>query len=278
MSLSAQAREGLQTASSGSMALAKGPVAQRAQPQAAPGAGGAREMAGDGASPRAVALPTQWPAQGVGAPLLRLLNTLVQQASTPGGPAPRVLVAQPWPDGMESAPGAAALPALQTWRVAQGTVYTPEGARGVTLTLRLPLAGMPAQAPAPVAPAGLSVGFAGPLQALAPGLFALVLQGLGAAGQRTSALLSLELAPAPGAAAVVYGRDLLQARADPWLALAALQASGQWRTEEDAAHRTGEPPCSTAGCPYEGRAPCVQPFCLALRVQPAAPAAPVGPA
>ena len=78
-----------------------------------------------------------------------------------------------------------------------------------------------------------------------------------------------------GAAAVVYGRDPLQARTDPWLALAALQASGQSRVQEH--DRAAEPPCSAPGCPYEGRAPCVQPFCLALRVQPAPLAAPTGP-
>lgn len=270
VSLSDQARQGLQAMAGGAVAPSRAPAASHG-----PAALSADAVADEGASARAAAIPAPWPAQGVGAPLLRLLNTLVQQLGPAGGAAPRVLAAQPWPAGTDPAAGGTGLPALQIARVAQGMVYTPDGARGFTLTLRLPAAAMPALPSAPTAPAALSVGFAGPPQALAPGLFALVLQGPGAAGQRTSGWLSLDLAPAPGAAAVVYGRDPLQARTDPWLALAALQASGQSRVQEH--DRAAEPPCSAPGCPYEGRAPCVQPFCLALRVQPAPLAAPTGP-
>lgn len=289
----------------GPHALASAPVPMPAQ------APGPAASDGGGAPARAGGVAVQWPAQGVDAPLLRLFNALVQQVAASTGPAPRVLVAQPWPPGTglpgdtgdagdaggaQGAGGTAspAMPALQIWRVAQGSLHTPDGVRGFTLTLRLPSGSaafgapaaavapaMPAAPPVPGAPAGLTAGFAGPMQALAPGVFALVLQSPGAAGQRTSALLSLELAPLPGsaAAAVVYGREPLQVRADPWLAMAALHASGQWRAEEeDDAHRRGDSLCRTPGCPYQGRAACVQPFCLALRVQPAPPGAPAAAA
>lgn len=304
LSLSEQARQGLQglqtapgraAAQAAQAALLPAAAAGAPRTQAPAAAQGQAPASSTGGAPGraavAATVAAQWPAQGVSAPLLRLLNTLVQQVAAPTGPAPRVLAAQPWPPGLglpgveagAAGGGAPALPALQIWRVAQGSLHTPEGTRGFTLTLRLPQpAGMAAAlmpALPSAAPVALSAGFAGPLQALAPGLFALVLQGPGAAGQRSSALLSLELAPAPGAAAVVYGRDPLQARADPWLAMAALQASGQWRAEEeDDAHRRGASLCRTPGCPYEDRAPCAQPFCLALRVQPAPPAPPTAPA
>ena len=260
VSLSDQARQGLQAMAGGAVAPSRAAAASHG-----PAALSADAVADEGAFARAAAIPAPWPAQGVGAPLLRLLNTLVQQLGPAGGAAPRVLAAQPWPAGTDPAAGGTGLPALQIARVAQGMVYTPDGARGFTLTLRLPAAAMPALPSAPTAPAALSVGFAGPPQALAPGLFALVLQGPGAAGQRTSGWLSLDLAPAPGAAAVVYGRDPLQARTDPWLALAALQASGQLPKDEERVREHEAQLCQSQGCPYAGRAPCEQPFCLALR-------------
>ena len=36
--------------------------------------------------------------------------------------------------------------------------------------------------------------------------------------------------------------------------------------------------CDTPGCPYAGRAPCEQPFCHALRVEPVPAVPPIAPA
>ncbi len=202
--------------------------------------------------------------------------------------------------------GAAA--ALQTWRVGQGSVLAQDGERGFAFTLQVPAAwaergaaaaasasaagaapaaaGAGAGAPgasgpnaASIAAPSLALPFPGRMGRLDSGVFALVLQqGPGEAGAagRTSALLSLEFQPPPQAA--LYGREWMQqaaTRADPWLQMAALQAGG-WRPEDEeaeaAARRGALPACDQPGCPYEGRAPCAQPFCLALRVEPRRPA------
>ena len=162
-----------------------------------------------------------------------------------------------------------------------------QGERAFTATLRVPAAWLQAQPAAPAAaPPGsasaLQAAFAGRPQALAGGLFALVLQPTALAGDahggasvagHTSALLALELAPWAGAAAsLVYGREQLQARHDPWLQMLALQASGYGRDEEEAEQRRrARGHCDTPGCPYAGRAPCEQPFCHALWVEPVPP-------
>ena len=184
-------------------------------------------------------------------------------------------------------PADADVPPLQTWLVGQGHVLTEQGERAFTATLRVPAAWLQAQPAAPAAaPMGsasaLQAAFAGRPQALAGGLFALVLQPTALAGDahggasvagHTSALLALELAPWAGAAAsLVYGREQLQARNDPWLQMLALQASGYGRDEEEAEQRRhARGHCDTPGCPYAGRAPCEQPFCHALRVEPVPP-------
>ena len=228
-----------------------------------------------------------WPASGVSPAMRGLLNALVQQL-TPAAPQ-RVVAMQPWGAGLGGAGGLPAdpdLPPLQTWLVGQGLLHTEQGPRAFTAMLRVPAAwlqGLPtASLPSSPAPAGtLQAAFAGSAQALTGGLFALVLQPGVGAGERaaaTSALLSLELAPWQGAAAsVVYGRDQLQARNDPWLQMLALQASGYGREEEEAdQRRRARGHCDTPGCPYAGRAPCEQPFCLAQRVVPVQAVPPVG--
>jgi hypothetical protein len=216
-----------------------------------------------------------------------LLDALVQQL-TPAAPQ-RMVAVQPWGAGLGGAGGLPAdpdLPPLQTWLVGQGLLHTEQGPRAFTATLRVPAAwlqGLPTASPPPTpAPAGtLQAALAGRSQALTGGLFALVLQPGVGAGERaaaTSALLSLELAPWQGAAAsVVYRRDQLQARNDPWLQMLALQASGYGREEEEAdLRRRARGHCDTPGCPYAGRAPCEQPFCLAMRVVPVQAVPPVG--
>lgn len=189
----------------------------------------------------------------------------------------RVLAIQPWPvellrllDGAGDAPatpGEAALPALQTWLVRQGMLQTPEGARSFALSLKLPAPWLQQQTPPAAAPlqgsGALALAFAGRPQDLPAGVFALVLQSTASAA-RTSALLVMEFAPQ--AQASVYGRELLQARQDPWLQMAVLQASGQLPRDEDLARNQEADRCQTPGCPYAGRACCPQPFCPALRV------------
>ena len=228
-----------------------------------------------------------WPASGVSPAMRGLLDALVQQL-TPAAPQ-RVVAVQPWGAGLGDAGGLPAdpdLPPLQTWLVGQGLLHTEQGPRAFTATLRVPAAWLQslpaASSPSSPTPSGtLQAALAGRSQALTSGLFALVLQPGVGAGERaaaTSAMLSLELAPWQGAAAsVVYGRDQLQARNDPWLQMLALQASGYGREEEEAVQRRrARGHCDTPGCPYAGRAPCEQPFCLAMRVVPVQAVPPVG--
>lgn len=242
---------------------------------------------------------TAWPASGLSAPLLRMVSALVAQVTAQAGVPQRVVAAQPWPIGMAQALESGALdadqPPLQTWLVRQGVVATPEGPRGLALTLRAPVPWLaaqasPAAAGAAAVPAGASLGpgataaggalqvpFAGGGQALQSGVMALVLQGMDAAAPRTSALLVLDLQPQ--LAATVYGRDMLQqttGRLDPWTQMAVLQASGQVPREEERARNGASGLCETVGCPYAARAECVQPFCLAMRG--VLPPEPVGPA
>lgn len=198
-----------------------------------------------------------------------------------------------------------ALPALQTWWVQQGTLLTPQGERGFTLSLQVPQAWAQAQgaaialaatepgrmasasampsagaaAPVPVpqvSEPGLRLPLDASLQSLASGPMAVVVQPRGADALRTSALLLLELQPlrqsgvslaAPAGltslspALAQEMQQLLQQRGDPWLHMAAAQASGVLPRErrEHQSHL-----CTTPGCQYEGRAPCAQPFCTEM--------------
>lgn len=277
VSLSAQARSSLASPSGAVIGpgqpLATGTSASPAPP-APPGS-----RANPAGTAGAVPLPP-WPATGASAPLRGMVAALVQQVTAPAQPQ-RVLAVQPWPaallpevDGDGAAAGS--LPPLQTWLVRQGVVQTTEGARAFSLTLRVPVPWLQSQpvqppgAPAPAAP--LAAVFAGRAEALQSGTWALVLQADTPAAARTSALLVLDFPPL--AQAAVYGREL-QARQDPWLQMAVLQASGQLPRDEDAARDREAGLCQAPGCPYAGRAPCAQPFCLALRAVP--PADPVEP-
>ncbi|SFD72182.1 Fe-S oxidoreductase [Paracidovorax konjaci] len=258
---------------------------------------GSAGMAAPVPAPAAAAMAgagTAWPAGGVAGPTRALLGMLVHQLA--GGTAGLgVVAAQPWTADLARAlradPLAQGGPGpLQTWRVGQGSVQAEDGERGFSFTFQAPAAAMPRGAaaglaeagpPAASAPAGaggaaagaLTVPFPGRLARLESGVFALVLQGRDEAGgaTRTSALLSLEFQPPP--AQGLYAREwmLPSLRPDPWLQMAALQASGYRREDEEAeaaARRGGAPLCDTPGCPYADRAPCAQPFCMALRVMP----------
>ena len=222
-----------------------------------------------------------WPAGGLAAPLLRMVSALIQQLTQPpqGSASQRVVAAQPWPlelaHALESGAVEGDAPQLQTWLVRQGSVLTPDGARGFALTLRAPVAWLGGQSPPlsaspPLAGAAtLLVPFAGNAASLQSGVLALVLQGAEASAARTSltsALLVLDFQPQLPAA--VYGRDMLQARLDPWTQMAVLQNSGQVPTDEERARhnaRGAQGLCDTVGCPYVARAACVQPFCQQMR-------------
>lgn len=237
------------------------------------------------ATPAASVSGTDWPATGLGTPLVRMVGALVAQL-TAGSVAPqRVTAAQPWPIGLAQALESGAVdadaPALQTWLVHQGSVQTPEGPRGFALTLRVPVPWLASQAPSgaaampPAAASPLQVPFTGNAQSLQSGVFALVLQGLEASAPRTSALLVMDFQPQ--LPATVYGRDMLtQLRMDPWTQMAVLQASGQVPREDERARNGASGLCDTVGCPYAARAACVQPFCLEMRG--VLPPEPVGPA
>ena len=220
------------------------------------------------------------------------------------------------PQAGASAPGGVAggatqtLPALQSWWVQQGTLLTPQGERGFTLSLQVPqawaqaqgaamalaaasasapgaapftAAALPAGAALPVAGAqatepGLRLPLDASLQSLASGPVAVVVQPRGADALRTSALLLLELQPlrqpggamaSPAGLASVASlspalaqevQQMLQQRNDPWLHMAAAQASGALPRERRAFEHQSHF-CTTEGCQYEGRAPCAQPFC-----------------
>lgn len=205
--------------------------------------------------------------------------------------------------GAEAAPRPI-LPPLQNWLVQQGVVQTPQGERSFSLSLQVPQAwaqlqaatALPAApqlaAPQPAAPftpgagaglARLQLPFAASPQQLESGTLALVMQGTGPAGEKllTSALLRLDFQPLPaqtawtgllpGGAAVAQaaqaaqqGQAALQAKNDPWLQMAALQASGQQPREDQRLpeRRTGL--CTQLGCPYRGKASCAQPFCAEM--------------
>jgi hypothetical protein len=123
------------------------------------------------------------------------------------------------------------------------------------------------------------------VQSLANTSFGLVLQpqGLPAAqaqAMRTSAVLQLEFQPLPNAAASAAQQSvaaallpagmlpqeayqaLLARGGDPWLHMAQQQASGQ--LPRDRQHHGEGQQCERAGCQYQGRAECAQPFCTEM--------------
>ena len=279
--ISAQAREAL-----GAGFDPRGAANAHTATNAASSANSAAATGLSGGARQAAPVTAAWPAVGLDAPLRHLVQSLVQQVTTQGGGQAgpqRVVAAQVWPlslaHALESGEDSESSP-MQTWLIRQGTVQTAEGPRGMTLTLRVPapwLASLAAQA-APTAPnaaaagstSGLQAAYLGAPQNLQSGVLALVLQGMGAAAAaRTSALLVLDFQPLlMTAGAAVYGRDLLQARHDPWVQQAQLQASGQLAKDEEIARQREREAgmCQAPGCPYALRAPCAQPFCLEMRV------------
>lgn len=123
------------------------------------------------------------------------------------------------------------------------------------------------------------------VQPLANASFGLVLQpqGLPAAqaqAMRTSAVLQLEFQPLPNAVASAAQQTvaaallpagmlpqeayqaLLARGGDPWLHMAQQQASGQLPRDRQQHDQGAE--CNRAGCQYQGRAECAQPFCAEM--------------
>ena len=142
-------------------------------------------------------------------------------------------------------------------------------------------------------PAGFSLGgllalpFAGSVQQLSSGSMGLVMQPLllpgsaaavAAQAMRTSAILQLEFQPLAQAAqsaqmASVYmpahmlPQDLqamIQGRStDPWLLMAQAEAEGHNKKQPRNANEQANF-CNRAGCQYQGRAICAQPFCAEM--------------
>ncbi len=239
--------------------------ATAAAPLAGTGAAAAAAAVGAEAAPRPILPPLQ--------------NWLVQQGvvQTPQGERSFSL----------------SLQVPQAWAQLQAATALPAAPQ---LAAPLPAAPQPA-APQPAAPftpgagaglARLQLPFAASPQQLESGTLALVMQGAGPAGEKllTSALLRLDFQPLPsavqsaqtawtgllsgGAAAAQavqvaqQAQAALQAKNDPWLQMAALQASGQQPREDQRLpeRRTGL--CTQLGCPYRGKANCAQPFCAEM--------------
>ena len=251
-----------------------GPALTHTQP---PGAGGV-----------AVArLP--WPSGGLGAlaqgQAVQLLQALPM--GLPGSKVPVALLsAQLWSPGFlaqwladRDAAGPATQP-LQLWASQQLRVQTPAGQQHLSMQLWVggePAGGQteatqPSAVPQPstsatTTPASLAnqATPAGPTGAMRwpaspwpeAGALAGVLKSEG--GAVLNALLVLEWGPRREQ--LVYGKDLLQTRPDPWL------LHGQWLVqgvkERQPPSAADEAPCDTPGCPYRGLAACPQPFCPA---------------
>ena len=226
----------------------------------------ATQSASSGAQPPSSALQTA----AALSPTAAVALEQAQQGAVPASAAPR-------------------LPQLQNWLVQQGTLVTPQGERGFSLTLQVPAVW--AQAAGAALTPGLAVGTAlrlpvADFSTLSNGPLALVVQpqapaaaAVGTSALATSALLWLELQPVsaamaaagpsplaglplamPASALAQEVQQLLQNKADPWLMMAAAQAANALpvprRNSEHRSHL-----CSTEGCQYQGLAPCAQPFC-----------------
>ena len=132
----------------------------------------------------------------------------------------------------------------------------------------------------------LQLPFAGSVQQLSSGSLGLVMQpqvlpgtpaAAAAQAMRTSAILQLEFQPlaqaVQSAQAAVYMpghllpqdvQAMLQNRGtDPWVLLAQGHAQGQGKKSSKNANEQAQY-CNRAGCQYQGRAICAQPFCAEM--------------
>ena len=239
--------------------------------------------AAEGAPP-ALAVPPQ-AAQAAGTAtadirLPSLQNWLVQQGVVQGTDGERAFTLSlrvPVAWAQAQAALGAALP-----RAAEGPGAAPTGA-----ALPITWAGPSTSAGVPSLAGLLQLPFAGSVQQLSSGSMGLVMQpqvlpgtpaAAAAQAMRTSAILQLEFQPLAQAvqsaqAASVYlpahlvpqeVQAMLQHKAtDPWLLMAQAQAEGQGRKQQKNANEQSLF-CNRAGCQYQGRALCAQPFCAEM--------------
>ncbi|MDH0901177.1 hypothetical protein N5D37_00540 [Comamonas aquatica] len=239
--------------------------------------------AAEGAPP-ALAVPPQ-AAQAAGTAtadirLPSLQNWLVQQGVVQGTDGERAFTLSlrvPVAWAQAQAALGAALP-----RAAEGPGAAPTGA-----ALPITWAGPSTSAGVPSLAGLLQLPFAGSVQQLSSGSMGLVMQpqvlpgtpaAAAAQAMRTSAILQLEFQPLAQAvqsaqAASVYlpahlvpqeVQAMLQNKAtDPWVLMAQAQAEGQGRKQQKNANEQSLF-CNRAGCQYQGRALCAQPFCAEM--------------
>ena len=141
---------------------------------------------------------------------------------------------------------------------------------------------------APSSGGTLQLPFSGSVQQLASGTMGLVMQpqampgspaAVAAQAMRTSAILQLEFQPLAAAAqsaqtASVYMpahmlpqdvQAMLQNKGtDPWLLMAQAQADENGKKQSKNANEYNQNFCNRAGCQYQGRAICAQPFCAEM--------------
>ena len=187
-----------------------------------------------------------WPASGVSPAMRGLLDALVRQLTPPHPSAwwrcsPGVRGWGRWRPACRPRPAP-----LQTWLVGQGLLHTEQGPRAFTATLRVPAAWLQslptASSPSSPTPSGtLQAALAGAARRSPAGFLRWCCsQVWGRVSERPPPAPCCRSSWPPGrcaAASVVYGRDQLQARNDPWLQMLALQASGYGREEEEADQR-----------------------------------------
>lgn len=229
-------------------------------------AGQAALANGAGSAPAAAASSSV--ANTTGSTLPALQNWLVQQGvvqASDGERAFTLTLRVPVVWAQAQAALAAALPSAATY--GQGATTGLGGAPSLGGTLQLP--------------------FAGSVQQLASGAMGLVMQpqalpgtaaAVAAQAMRTSAILQLEFQPLAQAlhsvqAASVYMpaqvlpqdvQAMLQGRGtDPWLLMAQAQAEGQGQKQAKNSNEQAQF-CNRAGCQYQGRAICAQPFCAEM--------------
>ncbi|WP_239223490.1 hypothetical protein, partial [Comamonas aquatica] len=239
--------------------------------------------AAEGAPPALAAPPQAAQAAGTATADIRLpslQNWLVQQGVVQGTDGDRAFTLSlrvPVAWAQAQAALGAALP-----RAAEGPGAAPTGA-----ALPIAWAGPSTPAGVPSLAGLLQLPFAGSVQQLSSGSMGLVMQpqmlpgtpaAAAAQAMRTSAILQLEFQPLAQAvqsaqAASVYlpahlvpqeVQAMLQNKAtDPWLLMAQAQAEGQGRKQQKNANEQSLF-CNRAGCQYQGRALCAQPFCAEI--------------
>jgi len=134
----------------------------------------------------------------------------------------------------------------------------------------------------------LQLPFAGSVQQLASGSMGLVMQpqvlpgspaAAAAQAMRTSAILQLEFQPLAQAAQSAQAASILMPahllpqdvqamlqgkHTDPWLLMAQVQAEGKGQKQSKNGNEQNSQFCNRAGCQYQGRAMCAQPFCAEM--------------